>query len=155
MNNTLCISLSLSILIYILIIFFIILSLSLSFHFSSFFIVHSPYSKFKVGAAIRLADGSIVGGCNVENSAYSGSICAERTCAVKAISAGHREFKAMAVVAFQEASFTTPCGVCRQFVGEFIKTDIPVYIAKPSPSRVLVTSMNELLPFAFVPLPTD
>lgn len=115
----------------------------------------SPYSKFKVGAALRLADGSIVGGCNVENAAYSGSICAERTCVVKAVSAGHCEFKALAVVAFQEASFTTPCGVCRQYLSEFVKTDIPVYVAKPAPTRVLVTSINELLPFGFVPLPTE
>lgn len=123
--------------------------------FSASLLLQSPYSKFKVGAALRLADGSIVGGCNVENSAYSGSICAERTCAVKAVSTGHREFKALAVVAFQEASFTTPCGVCRQFLSEFVTTDLPVYVAKPSPTRVLVTSINELLPFGFIPLPTD
>lgn len=115
----------------------------------------SPYSKFKVGAAIRLADGSIVGGCNVENAAYSPSVCAERTAAVKAVSEGKREFIAVAVVAYQEDSFTTPCGVCRQFLNEFAKGEIPVYVAKPSPVRVLVTSLNSLLPMSFVPLPTD
>lgn len=114
----------------------------------------SPYSKFKVGAAIRVTDGSIISGCNVENAAYSPSICAERTAACKAISVGHIEFKAVAVVAFQEDSFTTPCGVCRQVLSEFAKEDIPVYVAKPSPDQVLVTSIKSLLPLGFVPLPT-
>lgn len=108
-----------------------------------------------MGASIRVADGSIVSGCNVENAAYSPSICAERTAACKAISTGHSEFKAVAVVAFQEDSFTTPCGVCRQVLSEFVKDDIPVYVAKPSPCRVLVTSIKSLLPYSFVPLPTD
>lgn len=108
-----------------------------------------------MGAAIRLTDGTIVGGCNIENAAYSPSICAERSAACKAVTTGHREFTAVAVVAFQEDSFTTPCGVCRQFLSEFAKGDIPVYVAKPSPCRVLVTSLNSLLPMSFVPLPTD
>ncbi|XP_055302769.1 cytidine deaminase-like [Sitodiplosis mosellana] len=116
---------------------------------------YSPYSKFKVGAAIRVGDGSIISGCNVENAAYSPSICAERTAACKAISTGHSEFKAAAVVAFQQDSFTTPCGVCRQVLSEFAKEDIPIYVAKPSPVRVLVTSIKSLLPHSFVPLPTD
>lgn len=93
---------------------------------------------------------------NVENAAYSPSICAERTAACKAISTGHSEFKAIAVVAFQQDSFTTPCGVCRQVISEFAKKDdIPIYVAKPSPVRVLVTSIKSLLPLSFVPLPTD
>lgn len=114
----------------------------------------SPYSKFKVGAAIRLSNGTIVGGCNVENAAYGPSICAERTAICKAVSAGFTEFKALAVVAFQEHSFTTPCGVCRQFLNEFVKAeeDIPVYVCKPEPNTVLVTSINALLPMSFVPL---
>lgn len=116
-----------------------------------FFVVvsFSPYSNFKVGAAIRLRDGSIVGGCNIENSAYSPTICAERTAACKAISSGYTEFKAVAVIGFQEEAFTTPCGVCRQFLSEFVKEDIPIYVSKPSPNRVLVTSMKSLLPMGF------
>lgn len=110
----------------------------------------SPYSEFKVGAAIRLANGSISTGCNIENSSYSPSICAERTAACKAISEGHHEFKAIAVVAYQEKSFTTPCGVCRQFLDEFTTKDVPVYVAKPSPHQVLVTSIGSLLPMGFV-----
>lgn len=119
----------------------------------------SPYSKFKVGAAIRLADDSIVGGCNIENAAYSPSICAERTAACKAISSGYTQFKAIAVIGFQEDAFTTPCGVCRQFLSEFVKNDMPIYVSKPKPSKVLITSIASLLPMGFVldfgPLPTD
>lgn len=108
-----------------------------------------------MGAAIRLANGQIVTGCNVENSSYAPSVCAERTAVCKAVSEGHKEFTALAVVAYQEASFTTPCGVCRQFISEFVQKDIPVYVAKPSPHRVLVTSISQLLPMAFVPLPAN
>lgn len=118
-------------------------------------ISYSPYSKFQVGAAIRVADGSIISGCNVENAAFSPSICAERTAVCKAVSIGHTEFKAVAVVAYQENSFTTPCGVCRQMLSEFVKSDIPIYVAKPQRSGVLVTSIVSLLPMGFVPLPTD
>lgn len=91
----------------------------------------------------------------MENAAYSPSICAERTAVCKAISIGHTEFKAVAVVAYQENSFTTPCGVCRQVLSEFVKEDIPIYVAKPTPCKVLVTSINSLLPMGFVPLKTD
>lgn len=102
-----------------------------------------------------MADGSIVSGCNIENSAYSPTICAERTAACKAISTGNIEFKAVAVIGYQERSFTTPCGVCRQFLSEFAKDDIPVYVTKPEPSRVLVTSLRSLLPMGFCGLPSD
>lgn len=90
-----------------------------------------------------------MGGCNIENSAYSPTICAERTAACKAISTGYTKFKAVAVIGFQEEAFTTPCGVCRQFLSEFVKEDIPIYVAKPTPNRVLVTSMKSLLPMSF------
>lgn len=119
---------------------------------SVYLLFKSPYSKFKVGAAIRVSDGTIIAGCNVENAAYSPSICAERTAACKAVSSGYLEFKSVAVVAYQEKSFTTPCGVCRQVLSEFAKDDILIYVAKPAPCRVLVTSIKSLLPFSFVPL---
>jgi cytidine deaminase len=85
----------------------------------------------------------------VENGAYTPSSCAERTAICKAVSEGFREFTAVAVVAFQEDSFTAPCGVCRQVICEFAKKDIPVYFSKPVHSRVLVTSAYELLPNRF------
>lgn len=96
-----------------------------------------------------MKNGEIVRGCNVENGAYTPSSCAERTAICKAVSDGFREFVAIAVVAFQEEAFTSPCGVCRQVLSEFAKTDFPVYIAKPVHARVLVTSVFELLPNRF------
>ncbi|XP_055380200.1 cytidine deaminase-like [Condylostylus longicornis] len=110
---------------------------------------YSPYSNFAVGAAIRTENGQIYTGCNVENAAFSSSICAERTAACKAISEGHKVFTALAVVGQQEKSFTTPCGVCRQFLFEFVDNDFPVYVAKPSPYRVLCTTISSLLPRGF------
>lgn len=73
----------------------------------------------------------------------------------KAVSLGYTEFKAVAVVAFQEHSYTTPCGVCRQVISEFVKDDIPVYVSKPKPSKILITSIKTLLPLGFVPLVTE
>lgn len=108
-----------------------------------------PYSNFPVGAALRTTTGEIIKGCNVENGAHTPSSCAERTAICKAVSDGFREFNSIAVVAFQEDHWTSPCGVCRQVLSEFCKTDIPVYIAKPVHSRVLVTSVFELLPNRF------
>lgn len=116
---------------------------------------YSPYSKFPVGAALRLANGQIVTGCNIENGAYSPSICAERTALCKAVSEGHRDIKAVAVIAYQEHQFTTPCGVCRQSLMEFAKDDIPIYAAKPAAIRVLVTTLRTLLPFSFTPKKTE
>lgn len=106
-----------------------------------------------MGAAIRLRNGKIFNGCNVENAAFGPSICAERTAVCKVISAGFTEMVAVAVVAYQEHSFTTPCGVCRQFISEFVKDDdILIYVCKPEPSKVLITSIKDLLPLSFVPL---
>lgn len=70
---------------------------------------------------------------------------------MKAVSEGHKSFTAVAVVAFQEHSFTTPCGVCRQFLSEFVANpEVPVFVAKPESSRVLVTTFSQLLPYSFV-----
>ncbi|CAD6998115.1 cytidine deaminase [Ceratitis capitata] len=113
---------------------------------------YCPYSKFQVGAAIQTSDGSIFTGCNIENGAYPAGICAERTAACKAVSEGKRDFVACAVVAQQESGFTTPCGICRQFLAEFaMQRDFPIYCAKPAcpPLRVLATSIRDLLPRSF------
>jgi cytidine deaminase len=79
---------------------------------------HAPFSRFKVGAAIETADGRIVTGCNVENSTYGLTICAERLAMFKALSEGHRHFVRVAVVA-DTADPTPPCGACRQVLWEF------------------------------------
>ncbi|CRL04798.1 CLUMA_CG017854, isoform A [Clunio marinus] len=112
---------------------------------------YCPYSKFAVGAALRATTGEIFTGCNIENGAHSPSLCAERTAIAKAVSEGFRSFTEIAVVAYQEESFTPPCGVCRQTLSEFAPTDMKVYLAKPSPGRVLVTSVFQLLPYRFNP----
>ena len=79
---------------------------------------YTPYSDFKVGAAVLTEAGEIYGGCNIENSAYGVTNCAERTALFKAISEGERKFKAVAVVADTDKP-VTPCGSCRQVISEF------------------------------------
>lgn len=83
---------------------------------------YSPYSHFKVGAAILTEDGLIYSGCNVENASYGATICAERCAAMKAVSEEHAIFKAIAIVSSSE-EFTYPCGICRQFLAEFFAED--------------------------------
>lgn len=79
---------------------------------------YTPYSNFKVGACILTESGKTYTGCNIENGAYSPSLCAERTAIAKAISEGETKIEAVAVVGSGEG-FCTPCGVCRQFLAEF------------------------------------
>lgn len=86
----------------------------------------------------------------MENGAHSPSVCAERTAIVKAVSEGFKDFDAIAVVAYQENSFTAPCGTCRETLSEFAPKDFPVYLSKAVPVRVLVTSVYELLPNRFI-----
>jgi cytidine deaminase len=79
---------------------------------------HAPYSNFRVGAAVRAKSGRIFNGCNVENSTYGLTLCAERVAIFKAISEGERGFDAVAVVTDTD-SLTPPCGACRQIIWEF------------------------------------
>ena len=78
---------------------------------------YTPFSNFQVGAALLSKDGRVFTGCNVENSTLGGTICAERTACVKAVSEGVREFEKIAVVCHDGK--ITPCGICRQFLYEF------------------------------------
>lgn len=80
---------------------------------------HAPYSKFKVGAAVQDAEGRIFTGCNVENSTYGLTICAERVAVFKALSEGSRDLRRIAVVA-DTLILTPPCGACRQILWEFL-----------------------------------
>ena len=108
----------------------------------------APFSRFLVGAAVRLADGRIFTGCNVENASYGLTICAERVAVFKAISEGARpdQFAAVCVVA-DTADPTPPCGACRQILWEFCG-EVPVVLATPEVvTRVL--AMGELLPHPF------
>jgi cytidine deaminase len=79
---------------------------------------HTPYSHFKVGAALEDSDGRIHTGCNVENATYGLTICAERVAVFKAVSEGAKGFKRVAVVADTD-TLTPPCGACRQILWEF------------------------------------
>lgn len=107
-----------------------------------------PYSNFPVGAALMCADGSIFTGCNVENSAYGSTICAERTALVKAVSEGHHDFIRLAV-AGRSAGYCWPCGSCRQMLYEFAP-DLEVLIARGDHTfRKL--PLAELLPYGFGP----
>ncbi|MFC5604053.1 cytidine deaminase [Sporosarcina koreensis] len=106
-----------------------------------------PYSKFKVGAALLTTDGQVIHGCNIENSGYSMTNCAERTAFFKAISEGITEFKALAVTGDTEGPIS-PCGACRQVMAEFCDSDMPVYLTNLN-GNVQETTVGELLPGAF------
>ena len=111
---------------------------------------YSPYSGYRVGAALLGADGRIYTGCNVENAGYTPTNCAERTAVFKAISEGMRAFTAIAVVGGSGDTLDaacTPCGVCRQVLAEFCSPDMPVILGTPEEMRIL--TLGELLPFAF------
>jgi cytidine deaminase len=106
----------------------------------------APYSNFKVGAALLLADGSIVTGCNIENATYGLTLCAERVAIFKAMSEGERKFAAIAVVA-DSPRLPAPCGPCRQIIWEFCG-DVWVRLSDlKGKSRQL--RMSELLPHPF------
>lgn len=109
---------------------------------------YAPYSKFQVGAALLCKNGDVFQGCNVENSSYGLSICAEQTAIVKAISCGNKSISAIAVVAESNSFITTPCGKCRQFLNEF-DTRIDIYCAKPDLKEVFTTNLSCLLPYSF------
>lgn len=106
---------------------------------------YSPYSNFAVGAALLCEDGTIFKGCNIENASYGLTNCAERTAIFKAISEGHRKFKALAVVADTEGP-CSPCGACRQVMKEF---KIPTIIMANLKGNMEIVSIKDLLPFSF------
>jgi len=108
---------------------------------------YTPYSKFKVGAALLAESGEIYTGCNIENAAYPVSCCAERVAIFKAISSGERKFKQMAVVADTDRP-VSPCGSCRQVMAEFFSKDMPIYLTNLQ-EETLHTSIEELLPGSF------
>ena len=106
----------------------------------------SPYSKFKVGAALLTEDGKIYGGCNVENSSYGLTICAERVAIFKAVSEGEKNFKKILILTDTEI-LTPPCGACRQVIWD-ICGDIDVILMNLS-GKSKVFKMKELLPYPF------
>ena len=109
---------------------------------------YCPYSHFAVGAALECADGTVYTGCNIENAAFSPTICAERTAVAKAVSEGHTDFVRI-VVAGRCESFCVPCGVCRQVLREFAP-DMEI-ICLNSKGEEQVFTLSELLPHSFGP----
>lgn len=109
---------------------------------------YCPYSHFPVGAALECADGSVFTGCNIENAAYSPTMCAERVAVGKAVSEGHRDFVRIAVAGRCE-DYCVPCAVCRQVLYEFAP-DMEV-ISLNGKGEELARSLRELLPHGFGP----
>ena len=97
---------------------------------------YAPYSGFKVGAALLTSDGKIFTGCNIENSSYGATICAERVAIFKAVSEGYRGFSKLAVTAM-------PCGMCRQALAEFCGEDFEVIVGKE------IYRLGDILPNSF------
>ena len=115
---------------------------------------YTPYSHFRVGAALRAKDGRVYTGCNIENAGYTPTNCAERTALFKAVSEGVREFDAIAIVGSRQGEVNTlvtgPCGVCRQALYEFGGDALTVIMAKTEDDYI-VTTLGALLPYGFGP----
>lgn len=113
---------------------------------------HAPYSRFKVGAAIRTGSGAIVAGCNVENAAYPQGQCAEATAIGAMFAAGHDRIVEIAVVGGEAGSgmLCTPCGGCRQRIREFAGPDTPIHVFDAGGAGRSFT-LDALLPFSFGP----
>ena len=107
---------------------------------------HAPFSRFKVGAALRTRDGEVITGCNIENASYGLTLCAERVAVFKAVSEGRRQFDAIAVVA-DAPKLAAPCGPCRQILWEFCG-DVWVHLTNLR-GKALTLRMSELLPYPF------
>ncbi len=105
-----------------------------------------PYSRFRVGAALECADGSVFTGCNVENAALGATICAERCAVVKAVSEGRNKFLRIAVWA-EGRDYCTPCGTCRQVLAEF-SPSMEVLCARGD-GRYTSYTLEKLLPHFF------
>jgi len=106
---------------------------------------YAPYSRFQVGAALLAESGEVYLGCNVENASYGLSICAERVALFKAVAAGERRFKAIAVVT---ETMATPCGSCRQVLAEFGEDKLQIIVADLE-GQMEVYALGELLPATF------
>jgi cytidine deaminase len=108
---------------------------------------HAPYSRFKVGAAVRAASGAVYRGCNVENVAYPEGTCAEAGAIAAMVAAGETQIAEVAVIA-DSPQPVSPCGGCRQKIAEFAQGDVTVTLATTA-GPVLQTTVAQLLPGAF------
>ena len=116
---------------------------------------YTPYSNFKVGAALLTKSGKIYTGCNIENASYTPTNCAERTAFFKAVSEGVRDFQAICIVGGKDGKlteYTAPCGVCRQVMMEFCNPKTFQIILAVYKERYEIYSLEELMPLGFGPL---
>ena len=115
---------------------------------------YTPYSHFKVGAALLAKNGRVYTGCNIENAAYTPTNCAERTAIFKAVSEGVREFEAICTVGGPEGrivDYTPPCGVCRQVMMEFCQPEEFQIILAKGKDDYLIYKLKDLMPQGFGP----
>ncbi len=108
---------------------------------------HSPYSKAKVGSAVKTADGQIYEGCNIENASFGGTVCAERVAIWKAVSEGHKKLKSIYVYTVDG---WPPCGMCLQVMTEFADGNLEIVIGDEA-GRETILKLKELLTNAFTP----
>ncbi len=109
---------------------------------------YAPYSQYRVGCAVLLRDGTVIKGVNIENASYGVTICAERSAMAPIITAGQQNtIEALAVVTTSSPP-GAPCGICRQFLSEFLSPDTPIILGNEKGESVL-TNMAQLLPMAF------
>lgn len=116
---------------------------------------YTPYSNFKVGAALLAKNGETFTGCNIENASYTPTNCAERTAFFKAVSEGVREFRAICIVGGKDGKlteYTAPCGVCRQVMMEFCDPKTFQIILAVDKERYEIYTLEELMPLGFGPL---
>ena len=116
---------------------------------------YTPYSNFKVGAALLAKNGEIYTGCNIENASYTPTNCAERTAFFKAVSEGVRDFQAICIVGGKDGKlteYTAPCGVCRQVMMEFCNPKTFQIILAVDKERYEIYTLEELMPLGFGPL---
>ena len=116
---------------------------------------YTPYSNFKVGAALLTKSGKIYTGCNIENASYTPTNCAERTAFFKAVSEGVRDFQAICIVGGKNGKlteYTAPCGVCRQVMMEFCDPKTFQIILAVDKERYEIYTLEELMPLGFGPL---
>ena len=112
-----------------------------------------PYSGYRVGAALLCADGTVYGGCNIENGSYGATNCAERTAFFRAVFDGEREFTAIAVCGGKDGiirDYFPPCGICRQVMREFCEDDFRIYMVGKD-GVYMERTLNEILPDSFRP----
>ena len=113
---------------------------------------YSPYSGYKVGAALLCRDGAVYTGCNIENASFTPTICAERTAMFKAVYDGHRDFAAIAVCGGKDGVISgafPPCGVCRQVMREFCGDDFKILMVNADGFQEV--TLSQLLPHSFSP----